>query len=349
MDNKLLFKLLQTPSVSGNELAIQKMLINELKTIDDEMITHHSYNTIHVVNKDAKVKVMLLAHIDEIGLIIEKIEDNGICKLANVGGIKPQMYMGQHVWVVKNTLNGAYEYIPGVIGYPANYNSANISVNDLNLDLGCKSKEEALKLVQIGDVVIHKDNVQELANHLLASRALDDKIGVFICCEVLKQVKEKSTNGVYFVATVGEETTGRGSYFASDMAEPTCAIAIDVGSSTDVKYKEKFTHDVTLGHGPILTIASHANQKILELLKESAKRLGIPVQYSVEVSKTYTDFDTIYKRNKGIPSELISIPLRYMHSATEVCSLDDIEYIIKLLVDFICNLDENVKFNLLEV
>lgn len=103
-----------------------------------------------------------------------------------MGAIKPQMYMGQHVWVVKFDSNGQYTYIPGVIGYPANYNCANISVNDLNLDLGCHSREETLKLVQIGDMVIHQDNVQELGNHLLTSRALDDKIGVFICAEVLK-------------------------------------------------------------------------------------------------------------------------------------------------------------------
>lgn len=345
MNKELLFKMLKTPSVSGYELNFQKMLIEELKEVDDEVITHHSYNTIHVVNPSSKVKVMLLAHIDEIGLVIEKIEQNGICKLTNIGAIKPEMYLGQHVVVVKCQKNGTFKYINGVIGYTPNYNKGGVSVHDLNLDLGTSSKEETLKLVDLGDPVIVKENIQVLENNLLASKALDDKIGAFICVEVLRKVKKLSTNGVYFAATVGEETTGRGSWFSANMVEPICAIALDVGSSTDVRYRDNFTHETALGKGPIMTIASNANPIIYEKLKALAIKLNIPLQYSVEISKTYTDFDTIYKMNKGIPSELISIPLRYMHSSVEVCSLDDVKYIIDLLVEFIVSLDENTNFD----
>ena len=100
MNKKLLFKLLQTPSISGNELAIQKMLIEELKDVDDNIITHHSYNTMHIVNKESNVKVMLLAHIDEIGLVIEKIEENGICKLTNEGAINHKcIWVNMYGWL----------------------------------------------------------------------------------------------------------------------------------------------------------------------------------------------------------------------------------------------------------
>lgn len=344
MNLELLEKILKTPSVSGYELYLQKLLIKELKNIDDEVVTHHSYNVTHIVNPKSNIKVMLLAHIDEIGLIINQILDNGICKLTNAGSIKPQMYIGQKVNVVKYD-NNTFRYIPGVIGYTPNYNQETLKVEDLNLDLGTSSKEETLNLINVGDCVIQNDTYTLLENNLLSSRALDDKIGIFICCEVLKRIKETSNVGVYFTATVGEETTGRGAAFATNSVNPTCSITLDVGSSSDVKYKNNFTRDVSLGKGPIITITSNANKILLKRLEVAAQTKNIPLQYVVEYSKTYTDFDTVYKLNNGIPSELISIPLRYMHSAVEVCSLNDVEYIIELLVEFIENLTSDVSFN----
>lgn len=344
MDKEFFEKLLTTPSISGKELYMQKLLIDELKEIDDEVITHHSYNVVHVVNKDSKVKVMLAAHIDEIGLIIEQVLDNGICKLSNVGAIKPEMYVGQTVNVVKFNENG-YEYIPGVIGYNPNYNTGKMTVEDLNLDLGTLSKEETLNLVNIGDVVIHQDKVTYLKNDLISSRALDDKIATFICCEVLKRVKNESKNGVYFASTVGEETTGRGSVFATSMVNPTLAIILDVGSSSDVAYRNNFTRDIKLGGGPMFTVSSYGNEKLCNMLKSVAIKHSIPHQEVVEYSKSWTDLDTIYKQNGGIPSTLISIPLRYMHSAVEVGSLKDVKYIIDLLVEFIKELDEPISFD----
>lgn len=345
MKKELLFKMLTTPSVSGYELGFQKMLINELKDVDDLVLTHHSYNVVHAVNPESKIKVMLLAHIDEIGLMIEKVLDNGICKLTNVGAIRPEMYMGQHVNVVRYDEKGSYTYIPGVIGYTANYIDGHVKVEDLNLDLGTTSKEETLKLVSKGDAVIHRDFYQELQNDCLSSRALDDKIAAFICSEVLRKVKEKTNNGVYFVATVGEETTGRGAVFSTVDVSPTCAIALDVGSSSDVKYRNNFTREVSLGKGGMLTYNSASNKLLFKKIEEVAKNKNIPVQYVVEVSRTLTDFDQVFKNNEGIPSTLISIPLRYMHSSVEVCSLKDVEYIVELLVEFICNLTEKDTFN----
>lgn len=341
---ELLKKMLTTPSVSGSELHFQKMLIEEMKEIDDFVITHQSYNVIHGINKDSNVKVMMLAHVDEIGLVIEDVEANGICKMTNIGAIRPEMYMGQQVYVVKY-IDGKPTYVNGVIGYTPNYKAGNVSVLDLNLDLGTTSKEETLKLVSIGDVVIQKDTYALLENNCLTSRALDDKIGAYIACEVLKRVKNRTTNGVYFAATVGEETTGRGAVFATSTVTPTCTITLDVGSSSDVNYNSGANKNIKLAGGPMLSIASHANQLLKAKLEEVASKHNIPVQYVVEIARTYTDFDTVYKQNGGIPSMLISIPLRYMHSSVEVCSMDDVEYIIKLLVEFICEMNENTSFD----
>lgn len=341
---ELLKKMLTTPSVSGSELHFQKMLIEEMKDVDDFIITHQSYNVIHGINKESNVKVMLLAHIDEIGLVIEDVLSNGICKLTNIGAIRPEMYMGQQVYVVKY-VNGLPVYVNGVIGYTANYKEGNVKVTDLNLDLGTTSREETLKLISIGDVVIQKDTYAQLENNCLTSRALDDKIGAYICCEVLRRVKARTTNGVYFVATVGEETTGRGAVFATSEVTPTCTISLDVGSSSDVHYNSGANKNIKLSGGPMLSIASHANQLLKAKLESVAHKHNIPLQYVVEISKTYTDFDTVYKQNGGIPSMLISIPLRYMHSSVEVCSMTDVEYIIKLLVEFICEMNEQTSFD----
>lgn len=341
---ELLKKMLTTPSVSGSELHFQKMLIEEMKEVDDFVITHHSYNVIHGINKESDVKVMLLAHIDEIGLVIEDVEANGICKMTNIGAIRPEMYMGQQVYVVKY-INGLPTYVNGVIGYTRNYKDGNVKVTDLNLDLGTTSKEETLKLVSIGDVVIQKDTYALLENNCLTSRALDDKIGAYIACEVLRRVKNRTTNGVYFVATVGEETTGRGAIFATSQITPTCTISLDVGSSSDVDYNSGANKNIRLGGGPMLSIASHANQLLKQKLEEVAKKHNIPLQYVVEISRTYTDFDNVYKQNGGIPSMLISIPLRYMHSSVEVCSMTDVEYIIQLLVEFIIEMNKDTNFD----
>ncbi len=345
MNLDLLFKMLETPSVSGYELDFQKMLMKEMKDVDDTVITHPSYNTIHVINPSSKVKVLLLAHIDEIGLVIEKVLDNGICKLANIGGIRPHMYLGQHVVVLHQNEDGTTSKINGVIGNNPEMTSGDLKVTHLNLDLGTSSKEATLQKVSIGDPVIHQASYHMLEENKLASRALDDKIGAFICTEVLKNVKGKTNNGVYFAATVGEETTGRGAKFATSMVQPTISISLDVGSSTDVRYRDNFTNEVSLGKGPIYTIASFANPILSKKIKDCAKALHINLQPSVEISRTYTDMDNVYDKNGGIPSQLISIPLRYMHSSVEVCSLDDVKNIIDLLTKLIIDLNENESFD----
>ena len=321
------------------------MLIEELKDVDDMVYTHHSYNVVHVVNPESKVKVMLLAHIDEIGLIIEQVLDNGICKLTNAGSIKPEMYMGQKVNVVRYNLDGTYSYVPGVIGYTPNYNKGGVTVEDLNLDLGTSSKEETLRLVSLGDAVIQQDSFQLLENDLVSSRALDDKIATFICTEVLKRIKKESTNGVYFASTVGEETTKRGAIFSCNDVTPTCTITLDVGSSSDVRYRDNFTRNVKLGNGPMFTISAFGNKILSKMLIDTAIKHHIPYQQVVEISKTWTDFDEVYKLNGGIPSDLISIPLRYMHSPSEVCHFDDIQNAIELLAAFLCKIDANTDID----
>lgn len=337
---ELLYKMLETPSPSGNELKIQKLIIKSMEDVSDKVITHHNYNVINVINPDSKTKILLCGHIDEIGLCIEKIENNGTCKVSKIGGIRPYMYAGQHVRVI----NQKNQEINGVFGYTPNMEKLELS--DLILDLGTSSKEETMKLVEVGDPIVHTINYNYLQNDFLAGRALDDKLGAYIILEVLRRVKEKNTPlGVYASTTVGEETTGRGAKMAAKLVNPTCAIAIDVSYATDINYSSNLSGDKSLGKGPILSKGSIMNPVIHKLLLESANRLGKNIQLGLEISRSFTDADDIYDKNDGVPTYLISIPLRYMHSSVEVCSMKDVDDIIELLVDFIIHFDENTNFD----
>ncbi len=337
---ELLYKMLKTPSPSGSELTIQKMIINEMKGVSDKVITHHNFNVINVINPDSSTKILLCGHIDEVGLYIEKILNDGTCRLAKAGGVRPQVYIGQHVRVITQTGKEVY----GVIGYTPNMEK--LKVTDLLLDLGTTTKEDTMKLVEIGDPVVHITNYTELSNNCLAGRALDDKLGAYIVLETLRKAKEQGSKlGVYASTTVGEETTGRGAKMAAQVVNPTIAIAVDVSYATDINYLDGLTGDTSLGKGPILTKGSLMNPKIHELMLASAKRLGLNIQMDIATSRSYTDADSVYDMHDGIPTYLVSIPLRYMHSSAEVCSMKDVEEIIDLLVDFIMHFDPTTDFD----
>lgn len=345
-NKEFLFSMLKKASPSGYELDLQKHIINEMKDIDEKVYTHHNYNVVHAINVDSKMKVLLAGHVDEIGLVIEEINSNGTCRVTNTGGAKSYMYLGQHVNVYAKDDEGNINVVPGVFGYLPNMGSHEIKVSDLVLDLGVDSKEEAEKLVRIGDSVVHMNDLVELNGGRLSARALDDRLGAFICLEAMRRVKEKGgKNGVYVATTVGEETTGRGAIAAAEMINPTCAIIVDVTYASDIKYRENLNNPVALGKGPALTRGSLINEKMERLVLKTAKELNMNVQFEIASSRTYTDLDSIFSRHNGIPCYLISIPLRYMHSSVEVCDYKDVEDIIELIATFILKLDENTNFN----
>lgn len=337
-DKSLLEKLLSTHSPSGYELKIQKMLINELKEVADGLITNQNLNVVHYLNKEAETKILFAAHIDEIGAVINKIYENGTCRVESIGGARPHMYAGQHVKVLTKN-----QEVPGVFGYTPNMD--NLKFTNLILDLGTSSKEETEKLVQVGDPVVVDRTYTYLANNHLAAKALDDKLAVYIFAEVLKRVKGKTNKGIYLASTVGEETTGRGASVAVQQVKPTCIICIDVTYASDINYRENLTNDVSLGKGVCLTEGSLMNKCLHNRFLDICKKNNIPYQMEVAPSRTYTDTDSMHSYFEGTPSYLISIPLRYMHSSVEVCSLDDVEKIIELVTEFVITLEDDFNYN----
>lgn len=342
MNKKFLYTLLDSMSVSGNEIPLQKKVIEEMTPYCDEIITDYTGNVISVLNKDAKFKVMLAAHIDEIGLIITHILENGLIKVSKAGGIYPTVYPGHQV--VIHTPNGQ---VYGTVICTRDLAKGTIKDSDLTIDIGAKDKEDALKYVEIGQPIHLNTYHQEMINGFLSARAIDDRGGAFIILEALKRAKEKGCKiGVYAATTVGEETTMRGAHWAGSRIQPDVAIAVDVTYAQDYPgTNPQESGDVHLGKGPVICNSSIANKKVNDLLKEVANIHSLPYQIETFIGRTGTDADRLHVAKDGIVTALLSLPLRYMHTPSEVCHIDDIENSIELLADFLCTISEDTNLD----
>ncbi len=341
MDIKFLKEMIDTPSVTGNEFELQKKIINEMKPKCDEVITDHVGNVICAINTDSKVKILLDAHIDEIGMVISNIKSDGRCKVDNVGNIRPCLYLGSQVQVL--TKKGI---IDGVIAQYKNIKNDNVSVSELELDLGTFSKEETEKLVQVGDYVLKKDSLIKLQNNNYAARAMDDKIGVYSIMNALLMAKENNlSQGVYASSTVGEETNANGAVALANLISPTMAIVVDVMTDTSSIPNLNNSNYVHLGKGPAITLGTIMNKKLKELIEQVAHENNIPIQYVTSGDRTWTNADKIHFTKTGIPTMLLNIPLRYMHSSAEVVNMDDVNNLSKLIYLIIKEINENFSFN----
>lgn len=345
MTKEFLKEMVDTPSLSGNEIELQKKIVKTMKPLVDEVITDHVGNVISVINPNSSVKILLDAHIDEIGLTIASFKEDGRCLLQNVGAIRPSLYFGSQVQVI--TKSGI---IDGVISHYRPIQNDKIETSELELDLGTFTKEETMSLVEIGDYVIKKDSLIELKNNNIAGRALDDKIGVYAIMNALLMCKENNIkNGVYASSTVGEETTANGATFIGNIVTPTCAIVVDVINDTNSFPIKKNRNEISIGKGPVISLGTIMSKTLVALAKQVAKENNIPLQFSTSGDRTWTNTDEIHFTNKGIPSLLISIPQRYMHSSAEVCNMDDVNNVSKLIYLMIKEINSNTSFNPLDM
>lgn len=338
MNKEFLFTLLDNMSVSGNEIELQKKVIAEMTPHCDKIITDYTGNVISVINPDAPFKVMLAGHIDEIGLIVTNIQGDGMLRVAKAGGIRAGVYPGHKVVV-----HGYAGKLFGAVVHNKAMTKGDLKDGDLIIDIGAKDAEEARKYVQEGDPIHLHTYHEELLNGRLCARAIDDRGGAFIILEALKRAKEMGCKiGVYAATTVGEETTMRGAHWAGSAVNPNVAIAVDVTYAQDYPGTDpNESGKVELGKGPVICNSSIANKKVNDLLKSIAKEKEIPYQMESFVGRTGTDADKIHFANAGVVTALLSLPLRYMHSPSEVCDLKDVENSIELLAHFLCTIDEN--------
>lgn len=341
MNREFLKDLLATPSVSGYEEAIQKKVLAYGKNFAHARLTDPSGNVISVVNPDARHKVLLCGHIDEIGFIVTHIDESGRLHLTEAGGVQPRLYIGSpvQVWHEGNRVNGVIATSSDLL------KKDKIEVADLLVDIGATSKEDAAQAVSIGDQVCADVSVRELRNDCFTCRGLDDRAGAFVVLEAAREAAEKGASiGIYAAATVGEETTGRGAYHAAARLKPDCSIAVDVTWASDAPGANPAdTGEVKLGGGPVLCMGSAVNKKMNALLKKVAGELEMNIQWEIAGGRTGTDGDTVNRVHQGVPMALISIPLRYMHSSIEVGSWKDIEDCARLLGAFLVKLSEEME------
>lgn len=342
MNKEFLYTMLDTMSVSGHEINLQKKLIAEMTPYCDEVRTDCTGNVITVLNPDAPYKVLLAGHVDEIGLIVTHIQDDGMIRVAKAGGIHPQVYPGHQV-----VIHGAKGPVYGAVNNHDDLITEKLKAEDLHIDIGAKDEADARQYVEEGDPVHLHCYHQEMINGFLTARAIDDRGGAFIVQEALKRARERGCRiGVYAAATVGEETTGRGSYWAGSNVKPDVAIIVDVTYATDVPgTRPEESGKVCLGKGPVICNSSLANKKVNNLLKECARDKGIPYQVESFLGRTYTDADVIHMTGNGVITALVSLPLRYMHNPGEMCSLLDVENCIELLAEFLCRVGPETDFD----
>ncbi len=342
---KFLEELLSTPSPSSQEAVIQKKWANYVKPYSDKIQTDGAGNVIGIVNPEAPFKVMLAGHCDEIGFVINRIDEDGFLHVDKMGGISPKPAIGMKVTVL-----GYGKTITGVFGANAEHHGGvkeDLKIEDIYIDCGYKSKEEAQKDVQIGDLAVYTRSPEWLANDRLSGRGLDNRTGAFIVAEVLRRCSEGNPKvGVYAASTVNEETNMGGAYFAAAGIAPSMAIACDVTFSTDYPGVNTNKYgDIKLDGGPVLAKGAPINYKINALLEKAAKAKNMAVQYELTPRMTGTDADRMRLTGSGVPISLVSLPLRYMHSPVETVSMKDMEEEIDLLVEMILSLngDENLN------
>lgn len=335
MNQEFLFEMLDTMSVSGHEIDLQKKVIQEMKPYADQIRTDKTGNVICVLNPEADFKVLLAGHIDEIGLIVTHIRSDGLLKVAKAGGIRAHAYPGHQVMI-----HHGENVIPGVV-ILNDAMKGEIKDKDLYIDIGAKDADDARKYVEEGDPVHLHTYHLPLQNDLLCARAIDDRGGAFIVLEALKKAKEMGCQiGVYAATTVGEETTMRGAYWAASAVKPDVAIAVDVTYAQDYPGTDPAeSGDVKLGAGPVICNSSVANKKVNDLLKQCARENDIPYQLESFLGRTGTDADKMHQTGEGVVTALLSLPLRYMHSPSEVCHLSDIKHTINLLASFLCTIN----------
>ena len=347
---KFLEEYLNNAAPTGYESNGQRIWMKYLKPYVDEFITDNYGTAVGVINPEKKFKVVIECHSDEISWYVNYITDNGLSYVIRNGGSDHQIAPSK--WVNIHTKNGI---VKGVFGWPAIHvrdhaKEAPPKIDNIFIDIGAKDKKEVEKMgVHVGCVITYPDSFQILNKNKFVCRAIDNRAGGFMIAEVarlLKENKDKLPFCLYVTNSVQEEIGLRGAEMITNTLKPDLAIVTDVTHDTSTPMIEaKKQGDAKIGKGPVITYAPAVQNNLREKIIRIAEKNKIPYQRLASSRYTGTDTDAFAYSNGGVPSALISLPLRYMHTTVEMVQKEDVENVIRLIYETLKNIKSNESFS----
>lgn len=356
MDKKsreFLYDYLNNVAPTGYEASGQKIWLKYITPYIDDYFSDSYGTAVGVINPKSDYKVVIEAHADEISWFVNYINKDGYIYVIRNGGSDYQIAPSMRAKI--HTEKGIHA---AVFGWPAIHvrdpkSELKMDVDTVVLDCGCVSDKEVRNLgIHVGSVVTFDEDLTEINKKFLVGRALDNRIGGFMIAEVARRLRESKTKlpfAVYVTNSVQEEVGLRGAEMITQRIKPNLAIVTDVTHDTQSPHYNKIKQgDLKCGAGPVLTYAPAVHNNVLKMLIKSADKNKIPYQLSASSRITGTDTDAFAYSNGGVPSALISLPLKYMHTTVEMVHFQDIENVIKLFTAFLKQLTPGYNFSYLK-
>ena len=347
---EFLERYLNNASPTGYELAGQKIWMDYVRPYVDEFITDTYGTAVGVINPNAKYRVVIEGHSDEISWYVNYITDEGLLYVIRNGGSDHQIAPSK--WVNIHTKNGI---VKGVFGWPAIHTRNKEKeeppkLDNIFIDIGAKDKKEVEEMgVHVGCVITYPDQFEILNKDKFVCRALDNRMGGYMIAEVARLLKENKKElpfGLYITNSVQEDIGLRGAEMITQTIKPNVAIVTDVCHDTTTPMIDKKTEGETkIGDGPVIAYAPAVQNKLRERILETAEAHKIPFQRNASSRYTGTDTDAFAYSNGGVASALISLPLRYMHTTVETVHKDDVENVIRLIYETLLNIKEGETFS----
>lgn len=350
---EFLVEYLNNASPTGFESSGQQIWLDYIKPYTDSYFTDKYGSAVGVINPDAPYKVVIEAHADEISWFVNYISDSGYIYVVRNGGSDHQIAPSKRVNI--HTDKGI---VKGVFGWPAIHvrdraREEKPTLKNIHIDVGAESKDEVLEMgIHVGSVITFEDELTQLNEKFWCGRALDNRIGGFMIAEVARRLHENKVKlpfGLYVVNAVQEEIGLRGAEMIAARINPDVAIITDVCHDThSPMYDKKQQGDQKCGKGPVLSYGPAVHNNLLNMIIDVAEAKEIPFQRAAASRSTGTDTDAFAYSNEGVPSALISLPLKYMHTTVETAHKKDIEEVINLMYEFLIQLENNHDFSYLK-